>query len=575
MHLTADRELKLAFLASAVLSVIQWFPALRDPSSTGFGDWQMIQHNWEAAFVALARFHEWPLWDPFHCGGVSILRNPESQLYSPWFLLAFPLGTVLAVKLMLLGHVAFGLTGMYWLARRRYRLHAIAAALCAVAWGCSGRFAWDGAGGHATFLPFAYAPWLVYFVHRRRVPAQEVALTAGILVLTLFEGGTYPLPYFGLMLALELILRARRGAPSASVRFAALVALLLALAGAIRFVPIALALREFPRQVPNSDALTLTDVLQMLTLRRHGWKTPGHPFVWAEYGSYIGWPALLLAALGLLYVLRRGPRHLLIGLALYGLLMLGNFSDYAPFSLLHHFPVYDSLRVPSRFAILFTFYLALLAGHACDRLLHPRAAPGFALLLLLAYTSDMMIVTWPIVDRWSEPPLDKAAPAAEFHLVNRDYYRNYASYPRLNLGTSACYVGGMNWSVSSALWSGARPQLRVVSRRATVHGWSKTPHMFKADLDLPEASRVLFNQNFASGFVASVGELVKDHGRLALDLPAGRHTLELSYRPPEFVPSAAASGVGLALIGLLYSGQLSSSRRRKRIRAMAARRCSR
>jgi len=68
----------LASIGGALLlAALQWFPAFRDPAATGFGDWQMIHHNWEAAYVALARFGEWPLWDPFHCGGVSILGNPD------------------------------------------------------------------------------------------------------------------------------------------------------------------------------------------------------------------------------------------------------------------------------------------------------------------------------------------------------------------------------------------------------------------------------------------------------------------------------------------------------------------
>jgi len=570
----ADRELKLVFLASAALSVIQWFPAIRDPAATGFGDWQMIQHNWEAAYIAITRFHEWPLWDPFHCGGVSILRNPESQLYSPWFLLAFPFGTVIAVKLMLLGHIALGLAGMYWLARRRYRLHPIASALSAIGWALSGCFAWDGAGGHATFSAFAYAPWLVYFVHRKQVEAREIAWVVGILVLTLFEGGTYPLPFFGLMLIVELMLRASRGAVLSSLRFGALTLLLAALAGAIRLVPIALALREYPRQVPNTDALDLMTVLDMLTLRRHGWKTPGHPFVWAEYGSYVGWPIVVLGVVGIGWVLWRGPRHLLLGLVLYGVLMLGNVHAYAPFSLLHNFPIYDSLRVPSRFAVLFTFYLALLAGHACDRLLQLRAPRSrtrlaWATAACLACTLDILLVTWPIVDRWSEPALDRAQPAPELMLVNRDYYRFYASYPRLNLGTPACYVGGMNWAVSSALWLGARPQLRLVARRAKLISWRKTPDTFIAEVDLPVPSRAILNQNFASGFVTNLGVIVNDHGRLAVDLPAGRHRLELVYRPAELIPSAAVSGIGVGLVVLL-SWLGPRRRRRTRLRSHAA-----
>jgi uncharacterized membrane protein YfhO len=66
-----------------------------------------------------------------------------------------------------------------------------------------------------------------------------------------------------------------------------------------------------------------------------------------------------------------------------------------------------------------------------------------------------------------------------------------------------------------------------------------------------EPTRVLFNRNFARGYESSVGAPVEDQGLLALDVPAGDHAIMLRYRPPELVPSAAISGVGLLVLLLL------------------------
>ena len=363
------RERLLFSLLALLVATIQWWPMLRDPAATGFGDWQMIHHNWEAALVSLQRFGEWPLWDPFHCGGVPILGNPESQLYAPWFWLSFLIGSVLAVKLMLIGHVVIALTGVYALCRGGYGLRPASAALGAFAWGCSGWFVWDGAGGHATFFPFVFAPWLSLWVRREREPLREAAGVGALLVLTLFEGGTYPLPYFVLWLAFELGCSAWRArSPIASLRFAAVSLGAVALCGAVRLVPIYLTLEAHPRAVPNDDALSLPDVWNMLTARSHAWRVPGHPFVWAEYGSYVGVLVLSLAALGVPAALRRGRLQLLLGLGVWSSLMLGNLGPLSPFSLLHHLPVYDSLRVPSRFAVFVTLYLAVLAAHGCELL---------------------------------------------------------------------------------------------------------------------------------------------------------------------------------------------------------------
>jgi hypothetical protein len=543
-----NRELVLAAFSSVCVAMLQWWPMLQAPAATGFGDWQMVHHNWEAAYVALSRFGEWPLWDPFHCGGVPILGNPESQLYAPWFWLSFALGTVLAVKVMLLGHITCAALGMYWLCRRRYQLQLPGAALAAVAWSCCGCFAWDAAGGHATFLSFAFAPWLSYFIHRGRDLVREAAAVAGLLLLTLLEGGTYPLPFFLIWIGFELCVRT---AWTSSAKLAAIILGLLGLAGAIRFVPIYLSLRAYPRQVPNRDALSLSDVWTMLTAREHPWRMPNHPFVWAEYGSYVGVVVVLLAGAGLAVVLRKRLWHLLLGLGLYSVIMLGNFSDFAPYSLLHRLPVYDSLRVPSRFAIFVTFYLALLAAHALDAgmtlLRRPRAAAAAGALLALGIGTDIVCVGWTQASKWTGAPLSEAAPAAEFHLVARNY-KGYASYPRLNVGTNVCYVGGMNWPVSRALWIGQQPQVRVPSDAGELHRWERTPNTVRADLTLQAPARVLLNQNYARGFSSNLATPLSADGLVAVDLPAGHHALTVTYRPPELLPSAAVSGIGILLL---------------------------
>ena len=553
MRLGPGRELVACWLGGLVLALVQWWPMFRSPLATGFGDWQMIHHNWEAAYVAISRFGEWPLWDPFHCGGVPILGNPESQVYSPWFLLSFVFGTVIAVKLMVLGHMACAAAGVYWLARRRYELRPEAAALAGIAWSCCGCFVWDAAGGHATFLSFAFAPWLTYFIHRGGDWLREAAAVGSLLLLTLVEGGTYPLPFFLLWTVFELCVRAAaRRDVLGSVRFAAISYGVLAVCGAIRFVPIYLALKANPRQVPNHDALSLSDIWRMLTARSHPWRVPDHPFVWAEYGSYVGVAVVLMALIGLVLVLRQRRWHLLLGLALFTSLMLGNVGDYAPYSLLHHLPVYDSLRVPSRFAIFFTLYLALLAGHALDqglrRLQRPRSVTTIGVLVALGVCVDLNVASWPQTNLWTGAPLSQEAPAQEFHLVARNYHESYASYPRLNLGTRVCYVGGMNWPVSSALWLGARPQIDVSPQAGELLHWERTPNTFRARVLLRSETRLRFNQNAAPGFVSSTGTISDNKGLLALDLPDGQHDLTVRYSPAELVPTAAVSGIGL--IGL-------------------------
>jgi hypothetical protein len=149
------------FLGGMIVVTANWFPLFRKLDATGISDWVYFQHMWEAARVALIRYGEPLLWNPFQCGGVTMWGNPQNQTYAPWFLLSLPLGTTLGLKLFVWSHALVGLVGMYVLGRREYGLTAAPAGLAAVAWSCSGAVAWDGRDGHATFFGFLLTPWIL------------------------------------------------------------------------------------------------------------------------------------------------------------------------------------------------------------------------------------------------------------------------------------------------------------------------------------------------------------------------------------------------------------------------------
>ena len=560
---------RIAALA-AVLSLAYWSPALLVPGATGLGDWQMVHHNFEVGWVALTRFGEWPLWDPYHCGGVTMLGNPESQHFTPWFLASLLFrgsdATTLAIKLMLIAHTAAGFVGMWLYARRVTHLSTPAAMLAAVAWTFSGFFAWHGAGGHGTFLAFDYLPLLLLLWRRSLINVRAAVGVAALLALTVAEGGTYPLPYMGLALLLEAALLLRRPeSRRASMVAALVVGLLFPLLAAIRVLPIVDALRRYPREMLSIDRMSAEDLLLTLTERTHDWRWPGHEFVWPEYGAFVGWGVVVLAVLAVLFALprastsrvnphRRATLAMTLGALIFFALVVGN-GALRPWPLLHTLPVFDSLRVPSRFLGVATFYLAVLAGLALDRLARagaPRSALRrtlvvLAWLMVLGTAIDIAATTRPIVDRWKDPPIGAEPSAREFHLVHvANYQARYARLPRSNTGTSGCYEGAMRWNVAAGLWTGDGPQVRV-PRPGRLIASERTPSHLFAEVELPQPARVVWNSNFDPGWQPSVGTLVDDNGRLAIDLPAGRHRLDVRFRPALLLPSLVLSALGALL----------------------------
>ncbi|MFW6023228.1 MAG: hypothetical protein ACOC9O_00655, partial [Myxococcota bacterium] len=367
-----EREPTAVAFALLGVAIAYWFPAFVDPFATGFGDWQMIHHNWEAGHVALTRHGEWPLWNPYHCGGITMWGNPEAQHLSPFFFLSLLMGTTLAIKLMVAVHAWAGLAGMYLLARRCFHLEPPAALFASLAWGCSGFWAWQIGGGHGTFVPFYLAPWVLLAWRAAVADWRMSALLAALMALVAFEGGTYPFPYFVLLLAFDAVVLLGRGPRRGAVVTAALLSGgLTVLLSAVRWVPSLITLSRIPRNADIPDVVAPWEIPEMLARPWFPWVHPDHPFVWPEYSAYLGVAATLVGFAGVYAALRGRRYEPVAGLVVFGTLMAGHFADWAPWSLLHELPVYRALRAPSRFSVLFTLYFALLGGLAIERWLPP------------------------------------------------------------------------------------------------------------------------------------------------------------------------------------------------------------
>lgn len=562
-RLLSERRWEAAL--GVLLGIVAIAPAFDRWDSTGWGDWGWFHHSWEVGRVSLLRFGEIPLWDPHHCGGVSMWGQPQAQVFAPtWWITGLPFGTEVGHKLFIVLHFAVGFTGALTFARRAYGFSTAAACLGAVAWAFSGYFGWRASGGHATFLAFHYLPWILLFWRRAHDRPRYAAVVALGMALVLFEGGTYAFPFTFLVLLCDVLVSLTPPKPRWEVlRTALLAGSLTAMLGAMRLVPVFRTMARFPRKTELEDSQTLAHLLESLTAREpHPWHW-GHRWVWAEYGSYVGWAVLALAGYGALFALRRRGRwHLLFGALIFGALAMGNVDAHWPWPLLHELPMFGSFHVPSRFHVLLTFYLALLATLAVDRAL--RAVRGATLgrgaqagvvslawLLVAAVALDVVSNDVRIASRWGNPPIE-GEPASRFHLVGpQGYLDQYMTYPRRHVGTQACY-DPLPWRVSSALWIGDMVQARVSPPTAgEVHSTARTNHTFEARVTLTEPARVVVNQNFDPDWRLSVGTPVEDRGRLATDLPAGDHLIIGTYQPPDLPWSVLVTLLGLALsVGL-------------------------
>ncbi|HEY6476331.1 MAG TPA: hypothetical protein VI456_07085 [Polyangia bacterium] len=551
-------------------------------------DWRHFAMLWEAARVALRDFHQFPSWNPYHCGGLVLYQHPESPFPGPLFLLTFFwLPTAVAMKVWIVAHLVCGTLGARALVADRGG-NAAEQLLGAALMAASGFFAEHIGGGHLSFTPFLYLPLILWAFRRALRDVRYAVVVAGLFAVTVLEGGTYPAPLMAVALAIECLARLgsaedRRG----MARAVPVIAVLFVLLAGVRLLPALHYLAEHPRLEPLDDGIGLGEVFSFWTTHDHARRMATHRYVWPEYDTYVGAVPVALMLVGVLVALfapdpRRRERR--IDLAVFAALVwcaLGRVRPLSLAALLHALPVFRALRVPSRFLgpAMVGFGLlaatALAAGRAFAEGRGPRlalAARAIALVLVLGIALDICLTNQRVMQQGLEPVLPGGPASADFFQNSAADYSRLAGYPVAGFGTRGCYVA-LEWKPAPGIADGHVPQARLEPPSAgTIVEKRWSPNRLDFDIQLDAPATVIINQNYETGWHVNGGEKIGAYvvperrfwdirarpsdlpakgaiGLLAVPLAPGTHHLALWHRPPWLWPGALLSFVGIALAG--------------------------
>ncbi|MBI2141781.1 hypothetical protein HYU16_05165 [Candidatus Woesearchaeota archaeon] len=447
-------------------------PVLSNMGNWGLYDWDQHSFYHESARVSLLTFNQFPLWTPYYCGGNVLLANPQSPFLSPFFVFVLLFGAVSGLKLEAFIYLAIGLSGTFLVARK-LGCSSLASAFAAVVFMFSSWFAVRVVIGHTTFFPFALLP-LVFLFYLNSVSAQAtvqhrirwIIASAVVLALAFLSGGIYPFYAAVTLLALYSLLDSaamKKIFPVAAV--AAILALALLLSS-IKVLPVidftsgvaaekdtqlisaGIVFNSFlsrDQAIPQNDLNTGRDLVPEGRQKYLDTLAGKIPWGWHEYSAYLGIIPLLLAAVAI--VNYRKNWKLILSAAFFLLLALGTYLPFAPWQLLRELPFFSSLHGPSRFVIVFVFFVALLAAKALSSLKIPgnrkvQAAVAAALCIIVA--ADLLLVSRPLLSTaFPLQPLETKSTnlgSPEF-IQMLSSVPELAQYPNLlqGIGTLNCY----------------------------------------------------------------------------------------------------------------------------------------
>jgi hypothetical protein len=569
--------------------------------------WTLGQHNWdqmntqrEVVVQTIARFHQFPFWDPFTCGGHPAWGSLESDpiVVSPWLpaYLAFPLP--IAIRIEIIVSAIVGALGAWRLASRFTESYAVKA-LFVVVTVVNSRWAMQIAAGHTWHLLYGLLPWILYLFDRavdpqtsRKQAVKDVIVAGACLALMAYGDGIYPVPHTAFALTVYagvLAKRTRRLEPLYALAGLAVVAVGLA---APKLAPLFEELQRFPRIIKSDEAIWPQYIPAIFT-RRVGDYAASADFVsgaiWHEWGLYVGWPALvgLVAAI----VASRGERERALkwaGLIMFSFVALAGPHPITPWRLLHLLPLFKSQHVPARWLYAAVIVLACCAASGADRWLRGLGKRRQAVEALLAFAAVALAVDMGTVARegvamsFVNPSPAVPATVGAFHMVHRlaprpDYVPglwDVSTLPAVleNVGTLECDTDNGLHSTRRDLEGrmaglGAygdddpdyRGEAYVVEHAATATVVSFTPDEVEVRVEGAQpGDHLVLNQNWDPGWSADGAATTPLHDAVATVLPAASESVVFRYRPRTL-------GLGLAVFALTLAAiaiALLRSRRR-------------
>jgi|GEM_PF-4917203 len=340
-----------------VLSIAPYsFYILKLPLSPS-GDWSYFNSLGMVIGDAL-RDLRMPLLDPWICGGVDILSNPQNWIYSPLVLLNFFFHPYIANLLSLLICSVFGYWGMLKLCEKmeaKYEGYLISALF-----NLSPFFFLHFAEGHIVYRTFYFLPFVLYLSQKLSTLSDLWCLLL-ILAGMFLDGGLYPL-YFSIILillnsnypSLYKLFLDRRNLKTLVIMSIGVSFLMLA-----KILPV-LYVHHERSPVTEAASYSLANIIQaFFDIRQSNYLTmKGQKFYFHEYGHYLGL-GLTVVFISLIPKMKKNYK-IIIQLILFGWIALGLGGVFNPWTIIKSIPFINHMHVQSRVLILFYLMMLLL-----------------------------------------------------------------------------------------------------------------------------------------------------------------------------------------------------------------------
>jgi len=515
---------------------------------------------------------DFPLRDPWVAGGLDLLANPQTRIFSPNVILDIFLNPYFANLMSLILGGFFGMWGMFRLARL-LGAEKITALLCAIVFINSSWFGNHFAEGHIPFNSFQQIPWLIYLLLRPHA-SRTIPLVGLLLSVWLLDGGVYAFIFSSMLIVVmsllglvnlkSLVVPTKSFTTAVGILSLSIFAFMLLVS--TKIVPVlGLHLWRVPQQ--EFVAMSLKDVVvsffypaqsplfvlsKLLPWRMH------------EYGCYLGSLTIVLAWGLTSRVLDKRSFKFLLGCIFFIWLGSGWGGYLNPWQIFMRIPIINNAHVQSRLFLFAYIFLILSIIGVLNRVFQtrPRLFGVLFLFTIMEFTFVKAYPAYSVFRGASRPdprvsliPYEGITATVGFAKKPDHYFdgRKSSVFTYEPAAMPTAVVPNDSNAYKGEAW--------VEKGSGTVSIVRHTPSRIIVSYDLQKKSSVMFNTNFLLGWdsnLNNVGVRSSQGGLLMAEIPPGQGVIELSYSPWYFQFIIVAF-----IIGVLFWGWLLLFRERK------------
>ena len=580
----ARRETRQLILLALAFAFVFLYPILCDSSLTGpgLGAWifkpqlgnftripsdgadrdMFAQLRW-VPYYTLTHFHQLPFWNPYKCGGMPMLGNPESAIVTPFLLLYLLFGLIPGMLLEIYLHVAIMFAGGYVFGRE-LGLVPRAALVLAAMFPSSSWLSLHVAMGHLNFLSIAYIPWiLALLLISCRLRRWHLAILGGLLCALTLTEGNYGFVFAAMLIAIVSVWYSAIGLSVRPIVAAALIGFFALAFSLPKLAPTAELLKINPRDWGISY-LTWRGILISLFSRD---QDLSHPMVasyfFSEYAAYLSPPFILLALIGIFGYIRKSFPWIL-GAVCFFFLYRGDTGPNAPTMWLRLLPLGGNIGLCGRWVIPMFFCLSILAALGAEVLCErprewSRRAAG---ILLVLGVVDAWLVCAPNYHYLLQQPLPSPPQSATFQQYWSGFPAPLTAIAIAGSGSTNC--GGVGYTVPRGGVLGYNEQgyrgdyYLLDGGKVTETQW--TPNRLSYQVSAAEPTSLVVNQTLYPGWHLAHGNgfVYPQSGLIAVQVPPGRQEIELVYIPHHILAACVVALFALAVLIIVWFVEMRS-----------------